>query len=107
MQNTIYPGTVFCESSNAGSIVKETFPRSRKRLLTRFSKSRNQQVQILDMLCAMRSSENADKDNVEGRLQTDACELGFHRMTYTDIINDATKLKGEEEGGENENEEEG
>jgi hypothetical protein len=62
---------------------------------------------ILDMLCAMRSSENVSEDNIEEWLQSDACELSLQHMTDTDITNAATKQKGEEEGGEDEIEEEG
>jgi hypothetical protein len=47
----------------------------------------------------MRSFENADEDNIEERLQSDACELGFRHMTYIDIVNATAKQKGEEEGG--------
>jgi hypothetical protein len=36
---------------------------------------------ILDMVCAMRSFENINKDNVEELLQSDACEVGFQHMT--------------------------
>jgi hypothetical protein len=60
---------------------------------------------ILDMVCAVRSFENTDEDNIEEWLQTDAYELGFQHMTDTDNGNAAMKQKGEEEGGENDSEE--
>jgi hypothetical protein len=45
---------------------------------------------ILDV-CAMRSFENIDEDNVEEWLQSDTCELGFQHLTDTDIANAAMK----------------
>jgi hypothetical protein len=57
------------------------------------------------MVCAIRSFENIDEDNEEW-LQSDVCELGFQHKTDMDIVNAVTKQKGEEEGGEDENEEE-
>jgi hypothetical protein len=62
---------------------------------------------ILDMVCAMRSFENTNKNNTEEWLQSDACESDFQHMTDTDIVSAATKQKGKEEGGEDESEEEG
>jgi hypothetical protein len=50
---------------------------------------------ILDMVCATRSFENIDEDNVEEQLQSEACELGFQHMT--DIVNAAAKQKCVEE----------
>jgi hypothetical protein len=32
--------------------------------------------EILDMVCAMRNPEDADKDNAQDWLQSDVCELG-------------------------------
>jgi hypothetical protein len=55
----------------------------------------------------MRSSENVDKDKVEKWLQSDGCELGFQHMTNLDTANAAMKVKGEEEGGEEESGETG
>jgi hypothetical protein len=43
--------------------------------------------EILDMVCAVRSFENVNKDNVEEWLQSDARELGFQHITDTDIVN--------------------
>jgi hypothetical protein len=57
---------------------------------------------VLDLVCAMRIFEN----NIEEWLQSDVCEPGFQHITDTDIVNAATKQKGEEEG-ENESEEKG
>jgi hypothetical protein len=37
--------------------------------------------EILDMVCAMRSFENINKNNDEEWLDSDACEVGFQRMT--------------------------
>jgi hypothetical protein len=62
-----------------------------------FSKSK-----ILDIVCAMRSSENTDKYKVEEWLHSDACEMGFQSMP--DITNVLMKEKGEEEGENDENE---
>jgi hypothetical protein len=59
---------------------------------------------ILDMVCAMRRFENIDKDIVEELLQSDACELCFQHMTDMELVNAATKQKGEEESRENESE---
>jgi hypothetical protein len=56
------------------------------------------------MVGAIRSFENIDEDNVEERLQSDACELGFQHMTYTDIFNAAAKQKCDQEGGNDESE---
>jgi hypothetical protein len=36
---------------------------------------------ILDMVCAVRSFENSNEDNVEEWLQSDACEVGFQHTT--------------------------
>jgi hypothetical protein len=56
------------------------------------------------MVCAIRSFENTDKDNVEKWLQSGVCELGFQHMTDTDTVNATVKQKCEEEVGEDENE---
>jgi hypothetical protein len=56
------------------------------------------------MVCAMRNFENIDEDNVEEWLQRDVCEVGFQHMTHKDIVNAATKWKGEEKSGEDESE---
>jgi hypothetical protein len=61
---------------------------------------------ILDMVSAMRSFENVDKNNVEEWLQSDVCELGFQH-TDTDTANAAAKQKGEDDDGDNKSEEEG
>jgi hypothetical protein len=58
-----------------------------------------------DMVCAMRSSENVDEDNVEEWIQSDACELGFQNMTHTHAVNAATKQEREEEDGDDESDE--
>jgi hypothetical protein len=60
--------------------------------------------EILDMVCAMRSFENIDKDNVVEWLQSNARDLGFQHMTDTHIVNAAVKQK-EEECGEDESDE--
>jgi hypothetical protein len=39
------------------------------------------------MVWAIRSFENADKDNIEEWLQSDVCELGFQHITDIDIVN--------------------
>jgi hypothetical protein len=38
---------------------------------------------FLGIVCAMRSFENINKDNVEEWLQSDACDLCFQHMTET------------------------
>jgi hypothetical protein len=43
---------------------------------------------ILDTVHATRSSENVNENNIEERLQSDACELG---LTDMDTANSATK----------------
>jgi hypothetical protein len=63
--------------------------------------------EILDMVCVIRSFENVNEDNTEEWLQTGACELSFQHITDMDIVNAATKQKGEEDGGEDESEEGG
>jgi hypothetical protein len=52
----------------------------------------------------MRSFENVNENNIVEWLQSNACELGFQHMTDMDIVNSATKQKGEEESGEDESE---
>jgi hypothetical protein len=52
-------------------------------------------LEILDMVCAMRSFETVDEDNVEHWLQSDACELGFQHDRHGHVKAD-TKRKGEE-----------
>jgi hypothetical protein len=54
---------------------------------------------ILDMVCATRSFENFNEDNIEEWLQCDACELGFQHLTDTDIVNAAMKQKGKKRVG--------
>jgi hypothetical protein len=54
--------------------------------------------EILDMVCAIRNSENTDKDNKEWP-QSDACKLSFQHMTGMDFANAVMKQK-EEKGGE-------
>jgi hypothetical protein len=56
--------------------------------------------EILDTVCAMRSSENVNE------LQSDACDLSFQHMTDMDIVDAAAKQMGEEEGGEYESKKE-
>jgi hypothetical protein len=68
-----------------------------------FSYAEINKYKILDMVCAMRSFENIDVYNEEW-LKSDVCELGFQ---HTDRVNSTVKRKGEENGGEDENEEEG
>jgi hypothetical protein len=36
---------------------------------------------ILDMVCAMRSFENINKDNTKELFLSDECEVGFQQMT--------------------------
>jgi hypothetical protein len=58
--------------------------------------------------CVLRNFESINEDNVEECLRSDVCELGFQHMTDKGTANAATKQKGEEEeGGEDESEEEG
>jgi hypothetical protein len=56
------------------------------------------QSEILDMMRAMRSFGNIEKDNVEKWQQSDVCELGFQHITDMDIVNASMKQKGEEGG---------
>jgi hypothetical protein len=56
---------------------------------------------ILDKACAIKSSENVDKENVEKWLQSDVCELGFQHVTNMDTAN-ATMKQKRKEGGEHE-----
>jgi hypothetical protein len=58
-----------------------------------FLMKKSASLEILDMVCAMRSFENVHKDNEEW-LQRDACELGFQHMIDTDMVNAATKQMG-------------
>jgi hypothetical protein len=59
--------------------------------------------EIFDMVYAMRSFGNINKDNVKKLLQSDVCELGFQHMTDTDTVY-VTKQKCDEEGGEDKSE---
>jgi hypothetical protein len=40
-------------------------------------------------VCAVRSSENADEDNIEEWIQSKACELVFCHMSDIDIVHAA------------------
>jgi hypothetical protein len=73
---------VFCESSNTGSVMEETFFRSRRRWFARYkvvlTKSKSE---ILDVVCAMRSFENINEEMFEEWLQSGECGVGFQHQT--------------------------
>jgi hypothetical protein len=48
-------------------------------ILQGFPNEEVSQTEVLDMVHAVRSSENVTEDNIEEWLQTDACELGFQQ----------------------------
>jgi hypothetical protein len=97
--------TVFCEFSNAGSIMEGTSSRYRRRFAKGLPDEEISKSKILDVV-GYGKFENIDKDNAEEWLQSDVCKLGFKHMTDTDIANTAVKQKGEEEGGKDKSEEE-
>jgi hypothetical protein len=97
---------VFRESINVGLIWRKHLS-DLEADLQGFLSEEKRNSDILDMVCAMRSLENVNKDNVGHWLQSDVRELGFQHMTDMDPVNAAAKHKGEEEGGEDESEEEG
>jgi hypothetical protein len=68
---------VFHEPSNADSIVHKLPSDLEEDDLQGFPNNEISKSEILDMMCAMKSSENNDEDNVEERLTSEACELGF------------------------------
>jgi hypothetical protein len=55
-------------------------------------------LEIIDMVCAMRSFVTINEDNIKEWVHSDACEVRFLHMI--DIVNAAAKEKGAEEGGE-------
>jgi hypothetical protein len=59
-------GMVFHESCNTGSVMEETSFRSRNKMICKLSLMKKPaSPKFFDMVYAVRSSENIDKDNVE------------------------------------------
>jgi hypothetical protein len=66
-------GTVFCESVTLVQWCLKLIPHLED-YLQGFPNEEISKSEILNMVCAMRSFENVDKDNIEEWLQSDACE---------------------------------
>lgn len=60
---------MFCESSNAGLIIEETSSVSKEDSVEGFPIEKTIKTKILGLVCAMRSFENIDKDNIDEWMQ--------------------------------------